>query len=133
MERLPASAQAHGYALNKPSLAVLEKRQGKHPKYVFTYEGHPVKQVSTHAWYAALKRAGIEDFRFHDLRHTFSSWFVQDGGSLLELTHLVGWKTPAMANRYAHLAQSGLQKAAARIDNVLGYATATPETQRGRP
>ena len=53
---------------NEAALEVVSRQQGKHPVHVFTYEGNPVRQVSTRAWYKALRRAGIGAFRFHDLR-----------------------------------------------------------------
>jgi hypothetical protein len=55
---------------------------------VFSYLGKPITQVSTKAWYAPLKRAGIEDFRWHDLRHTWASWHVQNGTPLCALQEL---------------------------------------------
>jgi integrase len=86
---------------------------------VFTYEGHPVEQVNTKAWRHALKRAGIEDFRWHDLRHTWATLQRQAGTPTHELQRLGGWKTQSMVERYAHLAPEGLHYAAERIDNLL--------------
>lgn len=59
------------------ALAILQTEAGKHPDRVFTYEGKPMFQVSSMAWYKALQRARIEDFRWHDLRHTLASWHVR--------------------------------------------------------
>jgi integrase len=56
------------------------------------------------AWDKAKQRASIEDFRFHDLRHTWASWHVQSGTSLPELMGLGGWKSYEMVLREAHLA-----------------------------
>lgn len=61
-------------------------------------------QVSSKAWYKALKRSGIEDFRWHDLRHTWASWHVQQGTPLFALQEMAGWETEKMVRRYAHLA-----------------------------
>jgi integrase len=58
------------------------------------------------AWYAALEAAGLEDFRFHDLRHTTASYLAAQGASLLEIADTLGHKTLSMVKRYAHLAQS---------------------------
>lgn len=57
--------------LNEAAAAVVARQVGRHPERVFTYQGQPVKQVSTKAWHKALARAGIENFRWHDLRHTW--------------------------------------------------------------
>ena len=51
----------------------------------------------------AVDAAGIEDFRFHDLRHTAASYLAQAGKSLLEIMETLGHKSVAMASRYAHL------------------------------
>jgi integrase len=105
--------------LNDAALKVLERHKGIHPVRVFTYEGEPVKQVSTMAWYKALKRAGIQNFRWHDLRHTWASWHVQDGTPLHVLQELGGWETAAMVRRYAHLAVSHLAPYASRTGLVI--------------
>jgi hypothetical protein len=54
-------------------------------EYVFTFRGKPVGHCTTKAWKAALDRADIEDLRWHDVRHTSASWYVQCGTSLQEL------------------------------------------------
>ena len=49
---------------------------------MFSYHGKRIMQVSTKAWYAALMNAGIEVFRWYDLRHTWASWREQAGTPL---------------------------------------------------
>jgi integrase len=88
---------------------------GKHNEYVFTYQGKRIIQCSTKAWRAALKRAGIKNFRWHDLRHTWASWHVQSGTSLQELQVLGGWSSFDMVLRYAHLSSDHLRSAAERV------------------
>lgn len=60
------------------------------------------KQVNIYAWRKTLKRTGIENFRWHDLRHTRASWHVQRGTPLHVLQEMGGWETVQMAKRYAH-------------------------------
>jgi integrase len=105
--------------LNGDALTVLRRRQGVHPEFVFTYEGKPVARTTTKAWAAALERAGIRDFRWHDLRHTWASWHVQSGTSLQELMELGGWSSMEMVLRYAHLAGEHLRGAARRIEGTV--------------
>jgi integrase len=56
-------------------------------------------------WYDALTAAKIEDFRFHDLRHTCASYLASQGASLLEIADVLGHRTMSMVKRYSHLAQ----------------------------
>nr|WP_315465706.1 site-specific integrase [uncultured Rhodoferax sp.] len=113
------NGKAHAVPLNEAALQVLDKRKGDHPTHVFTYEGNPIVQVNTKAWRNALSRAGIDDFRWHDLRHTFATWHREAGTPTHELQRLGGWKTLEMVERYAHVAPEGLQVAASRLDNAL--------------
>jgi integrase len=78
----------------------------------------------------AKQRAGIEDFRFHDLRHTWASWHVQSGTSLPELMELGGWKSYEMVLRYAHLAPEKLSFVAGRIERQA--LTIAGEAPRGK-
>jgi integrase len=95
--------------------AALEATRGQHRRWCFTYAGQRIHQSST-AWDKAKQRAGIEDFRFHELRHTWASWHVQSGTSLQELMELGGWRSYEMVLRYAHLAPEKLKFVASRIE-----------------
>jgi integrase len=57
-----------------------------------------------------LDMAGIRDFRFHDLRHTFASWFMMNGGDLYELAKILGHSNIKMTERYAKLAKQHIAK-----------------------
>jgi integrase len=101
--------------LNGKVMEIIRKQIGKHLRFVFTYNGKPIKRFNTRAWTKALKRAGIKDFKWHDLRHTWASWHVQNGTSLQELQQLGGWSGLEMVLRYAHLSSDHLRGAAERI------------------
>lgn len=110
--------------LNETALSVLRSQTGNHKEFVFTYKGNPIKSVKK-AWNNALVRAKIDvvtrqdkngkdyitsSFRFHDLRHTWASWHVQNGTPLAVLKELGGWSDINMVMRYAHLSPEHLRK-----------------------
>ena len=94
--------------LNAEAVILIRKQVVKHERYVFSYNGHHIMQVSTKAWYKGLAAVGIEDFRWHDLRHTWASWHVQNGTPLFALQELGGWESPDMVRRYAHFSAEHL-------------------------
>jgi integrase len=63
-------------------------------------------------------QAGIEAFRFHDLRHTFASHLVMRGGSLKAIQELLGHASLAMTMRYAHLSQEHLRNSVNLLNNL---------------
>lgn len=101
--------------LNADAMAVLKQQMGEHEQWVFTYGGKPVWQVNTKAWRKAVKAAGLTDFRWHDLRHTWASWHVQNGTPLNVLQEMGGWASYEMVLRYAHLSAAHLLPHAERI------------------
>jgi integrase len=115
--------EAIGVPLNDEAMAVLREERGKHPTSVFTYNRRPLKSVNTKAWKKGLKRAGIENFRWHDLRHVWATWHVMAGTTLGELQELGAWKSETMVKRYAHFAPEHLRRAADRLATFWSTGT----------
>ncbi|HEX7972643.1 MAG TPA: site-specific integrase, partial [Thiobacillus sp.] len=124
-----------GVPLNADSVSVLRGQIGKHSRYCFTYQGSQIRwELSNSAWHTSLEKAGIEDLRFHDLRHTWASWHRQAGTSCDELKELGGWKSRSMVDRYAKYATEHLAAAASRIENgqggnVVQFSTFSPRQE----
>lgn len=73
----------------------------------------------TSAWEWALKRADIKDFRFHDTRHSASSYLAMNGASLAEIAEVLGHKTLQMVKRYSHLSEAHTSKVVARMNEKI--------------
>lgn len=65
-----------------------------------------------------MKRASIENFRWHDLRRCWASWHVQCGTPLFALQELAEWETEKIVRRYAHLAADHLAVYAERLSGL---------------
>ena len=105
--------------LNQDAMRILTVQLGKHSTHVFAFKGETVAKVNTAAWKKALKRAGIEDFRWHDLRHTWASWHVQNGTPLNVLQELGGWESPQMVRRYAHFSAGHLAVYVSKLPSLI--------------
>jgi integrase len=71
--------------------------------FVFCHlDGSPIKNFNK-AWWRSLEIAGIQDFHFHDLRHTFCSNLLMAGGDLKDAKEMIGHSDIAMTDRYSHL------------------------------
>jgi integrase len=115
---IPKRESKSNYAIHAPlndtALAIIHRQPRDHER-VFLYQGEPFTKICTRTWNRACKAAGIEDFHWHDLRHTWASWHVQAGTSLQALMELGGWHDYGMVLRYAHLAPSHLSDSAAAL------------------
>jgi integrase len=100
-------------------MTVLNEEKGKHLERVFIYKGRPLGQVNTRSWRNALKRAGIANFRWHDLRHVWATWHVMAGTTIAELQEVGAWKSELMVKRYAHFAPEQLRTAANKLSTFL--------------
>jgi integrase len=88
-------------------------------QYVFCNpKGQPLKEIR-HAFNSACRKAGIRDFRFHDFRHTATSFMAMGGVSLLAIGMILGHKPASMTKRYSHLSPEHLQGAVAVIDRAM--------------
>ena len=104
--------------LSPPAVNILESERGKHVKRVFTYNGRPMETVGQ-SFDRAVRKAGLENFCFHDLRHTWASLHVQNGTPLAVLQELGGWASLQMVMRYAHLAEHHLSEWASNTGEVF--------------
>jgi integrase len=94
--------------LNADLLAALDRlrQRNAHAKRIFlTADGKPFIKKALRSWFDdAVVEAGIENFHWHDLRHTFCSRLVMAGVPLKVVQELAGHKTIQMTARYSHLA-----------------------------
>jgi len=93
--------EPHTVALSADAMAALSALGPRPSGPVFTFKGRALASVKR-AFATACRRAGIDDFRFHDLRHTAASWALDAGASLDEVKDMLGHREIATTLRYAH-------------------------------
>jgi integrase len=110
--------KARGFPLSSAALQALRRVPGKREGYIFLYKNSkPIGSPKT-GLKAAIRRAGVAPFTWHDLRHTWASWHVQKRTPLVVLKELGGWATLDQVMIYAHLAPSHVARWA---DNAAGH------------
>lgn len=86
---------------------VFRRADGKKPKDV------------RKCWYEVVKKIGLKDFRFHDLRHSAASYLAMNGATLAEIAEVLGHKTLQMVMRYAHLSDQHTAKVVERMNRKI--------------
>lgn len=109
--------------LHGPALAMMKERakvRRLHDDRVFPSQDKTDAEFNLRrCWPEALKGAGIENFRFHDLRHSCASYLAMNGASLAEIAEVLGHKTLAMVKRYAHLSDSHVSGVVERMNKAI--------------
>lgn len=77
------------------------------------------KDRLNYLWKGARTKASLDDFHWHDLRHSCASYLAQHGATLMQIGHVLGHKSPSMTARYSHLVQGAALPAHAELDKKL--------------
>ncbi len=96
---------------------LLNARRGFGP--VFYSKSGKAKYEYSKPFIKAVNAADIEDFRFHDLRHSAASYMAQNGLSLLEIAHVLGHKSITMTQRYSHLCTDTVTRAGDMLNDIV--------------
>ena len=136
--------EVHTLPITQAMLVLLAEQRGGHPIYVFTYvckrsrgqrrkgERYPFSKNGWRKdWWRALEAAGIEDFRFHDLRHTAATRVLRDSNNLKVVQRMLGHSDIASTARYAHATtedvRAAMESAQSRnITEVASVSNAKP-------
>ena len=107
--------------LNAQAQAIIERQMSDDSAFVFPSPHDPARPLhdGLPLWYVIRKEAGIEDFRLHDLRHTFASHAVMQGTPLPVVARLLGHSGTTMTLRYAHTGDRETEVAAERIGEMI--------------
>ncbi len=115
--------------MNETVKAVLKGMENKGLYFFCNPNGKPFVDVRQ-SFHVALKLSGIENFRFHDLRHTFASNLVMAGEDLNTVRELLGHKDLKMTLRYAHLAPGKKAKAVNVLDRIMSQKPPQQEVSK---
>jgi len=108
--------------LNNDLLELLQRIPQNGSEYIFTGpDGKPIKDCKR-AFQSALRKADIEDFRFHDLRHTSASYLVMRGASMKAVQAHLGHTTVRMTERYSHLSPDFLRSEVEKLDGAFKWS-----------
>jgi len=116
---IPGSGVKNGddrlVVLNRVADSVIQSRRGKHPVFVFSYDGHPITRMLNSAWIRARKRTRLEQVRVHDLKHTFGRRLRAAGVSLEDRQDLLGHRSGKITTHYSAVELAKLIEAANRV------------------
>jgi integrase len=103
------------------ALAELRAHLGAPGALVFASSRRPdVAYNDVMVWQRALKKAGVRNFRFHDLRHSCASYLAQSGATLLEIADVLGHRQLSVTKRYSHLTTKNKSDLVNRVLGGLG-------------
>ena len=108
--------------LNSQARRILDRQPRGDSGFVFPSPRDPSRPCGDHLslWYRVRRRAGIEDCRLHDLRHTLASHAVMNGVPVPVVSRLLGHTNTRMTLRYAHLGDRDIEAAAERVGQAIG-------------
>ena len=109
----------------KASLIELSRVRNITDKHVFAHQRSPVKEVKT-AFRTACRKAGIDNLRFHDLRHCAATNLRRAGVDTTTAMQIIGHKSPLIWKRYNSVAESDLLTAANKLNTYLLNTVITP-------
>lgn len=101
--------------LNRVAKSVIESMRGRHSEYVFTYNKKPIETMNNSGWQHARLRAGLQQVRVHDLKHTFGRRLRAAGVSLEDRQDLLGHRSGKITTHYSAAELEGLLEAANRV------------------
>ncbi len=125
--RVMKNGKTHSIPLSEAAMSAIRSQLGRSDQYVFVRPcGNRFNGVMTRLWGRACQQAGLEDFKWHDLRHTWATWMIMyEKVSLLGIKRLGGWMSDKMVERYAHMDIDYLRVDAEAIDRVLAVTKPT--------
>lgn len=106
-----------GHALSVVQGLLAEKHQNLN--YLFPSKDGMKPIDLRFPWEQALKKAGIQDFKFHDLRHSAASYLLMSGATLAEIAEILGHKTLSMVKRYSHISESHASGVVSRMNERI--------------
>ncbi len=101
--------------LNSLASAVIERQRGKHPLWVFTYKDRPLSRMLNRGWQQARLKAGLQQVRVHDLKHTFGRRLRAAGVSFEDRQDLLGHKSARITTHYSAAELINLWKASNKV------------------
>lgn len=106
---------------------LVEKSKIRNIKYDFVFTSRIGTKIDRHnlrrIFDLAVEKAGIQDFRFHDLRHTFATRLAQKGGSIQKISKLLGHQSIIMTQRYTHHSPESLRDCIQLLDSDYNLTT----------